>query len=192
MSAVVTCSVSSYPSTTIASESPTRIMSTPAASTVRADGASYAVTITSGGLAPLCARIAGAVVRAIEAAITAPPPSRARAAPGGTREGSQPRGSRPDRATCGRGQRRNGNVRQLRVPRRRADARSPRLRVARVVGARGFGDGRARDRAVVHLVLLAVPERARRRVSGQLACRRPCSDWRRRWFHLQSRQTSTS
>ena len=53
MSSIVTCSVSSYPSTTIASESPTRIMSTPASSATRADGASYAVTITSGGPAPL-------------------------------------------------------------------------------------------------------------------------------------------
>jgi hypothetical protein len=40
MSSVVTCSVSSYPSTTIATESPTRMMSAPAPSTVRADGAS--------------------------------------------------------------------------------------------------------------------------------------------------------
>src|SRR3954471_21362937 len=64
MSSVVTWSVSSYPSTTIATESPTRITSAPAASTVRADGASYAVTMTRGGPpSPLRAATAGAVTR---------------------------------------------------------------------------------------------------------------------------------
>src|SRR4051812_42769672 len=60
MSSTVTCRVSSYPSTTIATESPTRIMSTPAVSTARADGASYAVTITSGVPDPLRATTSGA------------------------------------------------------------------------------------------------------------------------------------
>ena len=61
MSSVVTWSVSSYPSTTIASVSPTRIMSTPAPSTTRALGTSYAVTMTRGSSAPLAAAISGAV-----------------------------------------------------------------------------------------------------------------------------------
>ena len=45
----------------MATESPTRMMSTPAASAMRAPGASYAVTITSGGSLPLRARTPGAV-----------------------------------------------------------------------------------------------------------------------------------
>jgi hypothetical protein len=55
---------------------------------------------------------------------------------------------------------------------------------------------------VVHLVHLAVPVRDCRRLNGpvngpgalcvQLACSRPWSDCRRRWFHRQSTQTSTS
>src|SRR5437588_10179562 len=86
MSSIVTCNVSSYPSTTIATESPTRIMSTPAASTARADGASYAVTITNGIPEPLRATTSGAPrARAARpvSAIICPPPSRARTAPGG-------------------------------------------------------------------------------------------------------------
>src|SRR5205085_5486240 len=47
--------------TTIASESPTRMMSTPASSTMLAPGASYAVIITSGSAEPLRARTAGTV-----------------------------------------------------------------------------------------------------------------------------------
>src|SRR5437588_13009444 len=42
--------------------SPTRMMSTPASSAMRAPGASYAVTITSGVPLPLLARTAGAVI----------------------------------------------------------------------------------------------------------------------------------
>src|SRR5260370_22691211 len=70
----------------MATESPTRIMSTSAASTIRADGASYAVTITSGVSACLWALTVGAVnLRgALGSVIASPPPSRARAAPGGT------------------------------------------------------------------------------------------------------------
>ena len=45
----------------MATESPTRMMSTPASSAMRAPGASYAVTITSGGSLPLRARTPGAV-----------------------------------------------------------------------------------------------------------------------------------
>src|SRR5947207_15983059 len=55
----------------MASESPTRIASTPAASTVRAEGASYAVTITIGGSAPLRASRPGAVMRVVEEAMPA-------------------------------------------------------------------------------------------------------------------------
>ena len=46
MSSIVTFSVSGWPSTTIPSESPTRITSTPASSKMRANRASYAVIIT--------------------------------------------------------------------------------------------------------------------------------------------------
>src|SRR4051812_19315836 len=62
--------------------------SAPAASTVRADGASYAVTMTSGGSLPLRAAMSGAVRRCeaarvgVELDISAPPSSRARTAPG--------------------------------------------------------------------------------------------------------------
>src|ERR1700675_3104791 len=45
--------------------------STPAASTVRADGASYAVTITIGDPVPLRASRPGAVIRGLEEAIPA-------------------------------------------------------------------------------------------------------------------------
>src|SRR5687767_10438812 len=49
----------------MASESPTRIMSTPASSAMRPPGASYAVTMTRGSapFATLLARTAGAVTR---------------------------------------------------------------------------------------------------------------------------------
>jgi hypothetical protein len=46
ISSTVAGTVESCPSTTIAAESPTRMMSTPAASARRPPGASYAVTIT--------------------------------------------------------------------------------------------------------------------------------------------------
>src|SRR3954453_2619816 len=46
----------------MATLSPTRMMSTPASSAIRAPGASYAVTITSGVPLPLLARTAGAVI----------------------------------------------------------------------------------------------------------------------------------
>jgi len=46
ISSIVAGTVESWPCTTIAAESPTRIRSTPAASAMRADGASYAVIIT--------------------------------------------------------------------------------------------------------------------------------------------------
>ena len=46
MSSIVTFNVSGRPSTTIPSESPTRITSTPASSKMRANRASYAVIIT--------------------------------------------------------------------------------------------------------------------------------------------------
>ena len=46
ISSIVAGTVESWPSTTIAAESPTRIRSTPASSAIRPDGASYAVTIT--------------------------------------------------------------------------------------------------------------------------------------------------
>src|SRR5262245_61238198 len=65
MSSIVTWSVSSYPSTTLATESPTRRTSTPAALAIRADGASYAVTITTGVPRPLKAATAGAVTRRV-------------------------------------------------------------------------------------------------------------------------------
>src|SRR5476649_2821474 len=84
MSSVVTLSVSSYPSTTIATESPTRIMSTPAPSTTRAVGASYAVTITSGVPEPLEWRIRGAVTGTrVEPLMESSSPVQGHSAPGG-------------------------------------------------------------------------------------------------------------
>src|SRR5262245_46807299 len=97
MSSVVTWSVSSYPSTTIATVSPTRIMSTPASSTTRALGASYAVTITSGVPEPLRATTSGAL-DGRDAVISLPPPSRAHTAPGGIRR--IPRFSRSTPGGC--------------------------------------------------------------------------------------------
>src|SRR5512132_4013139 len=90
MSSIVTWSVSSWPSTTMASVSPTRIMSTPAPSATRADGKSYAVTITNGGPLPLRALMSGARSGARESGlddavvISEPPPSGAPTAPGST------------------------------------------------------------------------------------------------------------
>src|SRR5919204_3439009 len=47
MSSIVTASVLVWPCTTVPSESPTRMISSPASSTMRVNSASYAVTITS-------------------------------------------------------------------------------------------------------------------------------------------------
>src|SRR5680860_417144 len=75
----------------MASESPTRIMSTPASSATRADGASYAVTMTRGGPSPLRARTSGALIGPFGATISGPPPSGAPTAPGSTPEVSSDR-----------------------------------------------------------------------------------------------------
>src|SRR5215467_4726443 len=61
MTSTVTESVSSKPSTALPTESPTSMMSAPARSAIRADGASYAV-MTAIFSPPLRARMAGAVI----------------------------------------------------------------------------------------------------------------------------------
>src|SRR5438477_12065930 len=63
--------------------SPTRMMSTPASSAMRAPGASYAVTITSGVPLPLLARTTGAVIALV--GMLPPSPSSALLAAGGCR-----------------------------------------------------------------------------------------------------------
>ncbi len=213
MSSVVTCSVSSYPSTTIATESPTRIRSAPAASTVRADGASYAVTMTRGSAAALAGHDVGrGHVRRLPGVESRssplPPPSRARSAPGGAV--SVPVAPGPSPAPGGWHCSRT-------APSRRENAGHDRPASARTAGCPttsssscdGSTSSRRRgtrpvrrpsspSRSVVHLVHLAVPVRDRRRLTErrcadvQLACSRPCSDWRRRWFQRHSTQTSTS
>src|SRR5579862_4586133 len=79
-----TCSVESKPRTFSATESPTRIASTPASSTTRAKGVSYAVTMTIGSSPARTLRpaIPGTVILS---PIFQPPPSRASGAPGGGR-----------------------------------------------------------------------------------------------------------
>src|SRR4051812_20735059 len=144
----------------MASESPTRIMSAPAPSTVRAEGASYAVTITSGESPALRAAMSGAVIRrAGEVAISAlPPPSRAHSAPGGPeRVPNVPvfhQAGRPDPAQWRRDR---AGLRELCDGRRRTRPRAPRLRRAARLGRARNISGRARARAVVHLMHLAIP-----------------------------------
>src|SRR2546423_9861086 len=53
----------------MARPSPTRMMPTPASSAMRAPGASYAVTITSGVPLPLLARTTGAVIEGLGPAL---------------------------------------------------------------------------------------------------------------------------
>src|SRR5947209_4823723 len=164
MSSVVTWSVSSYPSTTIATESPTRITSTPAASAVRADGASYAVTITRGGvLTPslLRAAMSGAVTRRV---------ARAAIRPSSTVQGTL--GSRRQTSAypipaltnqVDRGQNDSGDgpcVRELWVRRRGARARAAHLCRAGDVGASAVTHGRSRTGVVVCLLRVAIPLRA--------------------------------
>src|ERR671918_2883634 len=81
----------------MATESPTRIMSTPASSATRAEGASYAVTMTRGGPSPpLRARTSGALIEPFGAAISGPPPSGAPTAPGGSPQGTPPAAAPPE------------------------------------------------------------------------------------------------
>src|SRR5918999_3213817 len=80
----------------MATESPTRIMSTPASSATRAEGASYAVTITRGGPSPLRARTSGALIDPFGAAISGPPPSGAPTAPGGSPQATPPAAAQPE------------------------------------------------------------------------------------------------
>src|SRR5215208_2374904 len=154
MSSIVTWSVSSWPSTTMASVSPTRIMSTPAPSATRADGKSYAVTITNGGPLPLRALMSGALSDARESGlddavvISEPPPSGAPTAPGSAPSVASTR----DRA----------RLRELRLPGRGARPRPSRLRHAGDVGHAGVATGARRAGAVVRFVPLAVPPRGRR------------------------------
>src|SRR5438270_13846210 len=130
----------------MATLSPTRMMSTPASSAMRAPGASYAVTITSGVSLPLLARTAGAVV-ALVGIFCLLPVQR----PSGCRRLS---GSYPVskvRHDVGAG------LRKLRSGRRRPGRRAPGLRGPGVVGyPRLVPDGRG-NRVVVLLVPLPVP-----------------------------------
>src|ERR687898_2506562 len=177
----------------MASVSPTRIMSTPAASATRADGKSYAVTITSGDPLPLRAAISGALIGARASGgddavvISVPPPSGAPTAPGSTASVA----SRCDGA----------RLRELRLPRRGAGAGPADLRDTRDVGHARVASGARGSRAVVRLVPVAVPPRGRRgrrggvkpvRFAAQPAWRRPSRYRRSRWFQRQSRQTSTT
>src|SRR5665213_504276 len=129
ISSIVMCRVVSWPSTTFAIESPTRIRSTPAAEAKRAPGSSYAVTITS-GTAPFRrfrARIAGAL-RLTRRPLDARPHSR-----GGPGE------RRPTTFARGGGT----NIRC--TPRRRNTG--PALRVARVSTVRRATSDRFHPRA---------------------------------------------
>src|SRR5215218_11371521 len=143
----------------MASVSPTRIMSTPAPSATRADGKSYAVTITNGGPLPLRALMSGALSDARESGlddavvISEPPPSGAPTAPGGMPSVASTR----DRA----------RLRELRLPGRGAGPRPPRLRHPGDLGDAGVTARRRGARAVVRLMPLAVPTRDRRRRGGR-------------------------
>src|SRR5438874_10267419 len=130
----------------MARESPTRIRSTPPRSAMRAVGASYAVTITSGVLpvARLRDRTAGTVPCC---PMSASFPSSATRLPAVTRVYCQSRGAR---------------VRELRRGGRRARRRAPALRGARVVGQARVDDQGRGDRALVLLLPLALPTRADR------------------------------
>ena len=66
---MVTSIVDGYPSTVIAPESPTRTMSTPAASAARALGKSYAVTITIGSRRRFLSSRIGSVTGSCEASL---------------------------------------------------------------------------------------------------------------------------
>src|SRR5918994_507808 len=160
----------------MASVSPTRIMSTPAPSATRADGKSYAVTITNGGPLPLRALMSGALSGARESGlddavvISEPPPSGAPTAPGSTQSVARgggrfcrppPQSPSPARADKD-GVHDAARLRELRLPGRGAGPRPPRLRHPGDVGHTGVATGHRRAGAVVRLVPLAIPARARR------------------------------
>src|SRR5690242_1538089 len=111
--------------------------------------------MTNGGRPPFRALMAGALSGTRESGgddavvISVPPPSGAPSAPGGT-----PSVASTDDAA---------RLRELRLSRRGARPRPPHLRHARDVGHAGIAPGGRRDRAVVRLVPIAVPARARRR-----------------------------
>src|SRR5690349_534784 len=116
------------------------MMSTPASSAMRAPGASYAVTMTSGVPLPLLARTVGAVIALVGMSASFPVQR-----PFGCRRllGSYP-------AFMVRHHVRTG-LRELRSRRRRAGRRAPGLRHPRVVGHAGFHPEGRRNRALVLL-----------------------------------------
>src|SRR4051812_6849534 len=146
----------------MARESPTRSRSAPDSSTIRAPGASYAVTMTSGSDpdATLRDRMAGAVTRGAIEGTSSTPSSAPMAASGFVKRTHYlPRDV-------------SGDLRQLRPRRERPRAGPPRLRHAGGVGHRGEGGGAARRRVVVLRLPHPLPPRgaprlgARGRVDG--------------------------